>query len=202
MKLGTVSAARDQVPTSGAGCPSRDQRGFARPGGSLCDIGAVESQPPVAPGGIVASANPNQGAFSLSWTAASDLDLDSVSYILESRDADDPDWSVSRTGIGGASTGFSSFAPEREGRIHYRLFASDGAFRTDTAARARSSSTGRRHRAREWRAHLLVGAAQLSSGSDVYTYSWVTSKAWKGTCRQFILKLADGTFHLANVRFK
>jgi hypothetical protein len=42
----------------------------------------------------------------------------------------------------------------------------------------------------------------FSSGSDVYTYSWVTSNAWKGTCRPFILKLADGTFQLANVRFK
>jgi hypothetical protein len=36
------SAAIDQVPASGAGCPQTDQRGVSRPHGAACDIGAFE----------------------------------------------------------------------------------------------------------------------------------------------------------------
>ena len=36
---------------------------------------------------------------------------------------------------------------------------------------------------------------------DVYTYTWVTTKSWAGTCRQFNLGLADGTTRIAYVRF-
>ena len=36
----------------------------------------------------------------------------------------------------------------------------------------------------------------------VYTYAWRTEKAWKGTCRTFVVKLADGTYSYAEFRFK
>jgi hypothetical protein len=36
---------------------------------------------------------------------------------------------------------------------------------------------------------------------DEYVYEWETERAWKGTCRQFLLGLADGTVHRLNVRF-
>jgi uncharacterized protein len=36
----------------------------------------------------------------------------------------------------------------------------------------------------------------------VYTYNWETSKAWKGTCRTLVIKLADGTTHSAELSFK
>jgi hypothetical protein len=36
------SAAIDQVPAKGAGCPATDQRGITRPQGPACDIGAFE----------------------------------------------------------------------------------------------------------------------------------------------------------------
>jgi CSLREA domain-containing protein len=42
MALGAGSAALDQVPLSGTGCPATDQRGVARPQGSACDVGAYE----------------------------------------------------------------------------------------------------------------------------------------------------------------
>jgi hypothetical protein len=51
MALGAGSAALDQVPASGAGCPANDQRGIGRPQGAACDIGAFERQsdpPPTA----------------------------------------------------------------------------------------------------------------------------------------------------------
>jgi hypothetical protein len=34
-----------------------------------------------------------------------------------------------------------------------------------------------------------------------YTYPWKTDKAWKGTCRQFVLELNDGTRVIANFEF-
>jgi hypothetical protein len=42
MELGAGSAAIDQVPASGAGCPATDERGVGRPVGAACDIGAFE----------------------------------------------------------------------------------------------------------------------------------------------------------------
>jgi hypothetical protein len=36
---------------------------------------------------------------------------------------------------------------------------------------------------------------------DQYTYVWKTDKAWAGTCRQLVLRLSDGTFHIANFQF-
>jgi hypothetical protein len=44
--------------------------------------------------------------------------------------------------------------------------------------------------------------AGRSGRRGTHRYSWQTSKAWAGTCRQFILALADGTVHRANLRFK
>jgi hypothetical protein len=48
ISLGPGSAAVDQIPAAGAGCPSTDERGVSRPSGSKCDIGAYELAPPVA----------------------------------------------------------------------------------------------------------------------------------------------------------
>ena len=38
--------------------------------------------------------------------------------------------------------------------------------------------------------------------TDRYQYVWKTQKAWAGTCRQFVLKLVDGSVHSANFSFK
>jgi hypothetical protein len=46
MALGGGSAAINQVPATGAGCPLTDQRGVHRPQGSTCDIGAFELAKP------------------------------------------------------------------------------------------------------------------------------------------------------------
>jgi predicted outer membrane repeat protein len=46
------------------------------------------------------------------------------------------------------------------------------------------------------------GLSYAPGGSGRYTYPWKTSAAWRGTCRQLILKLTDGTYHRANFRFK
>jgi hypothetical protein len=44
MALLPGSPALDKVPTTGAGCPTTDQRGIPRPQGPACDIGAFELQ--------------------------------------------------------------------------------------------------------------------------------------------------------------
>jgi hypothetical protein len=50
---------------------------------------------------------------------------------------------------------------------------------------------------------ITAGASGLSydAASDTYTYIWKTSKAWAGACRQFNLRLNDGTEHKANFKF-
>lgn len=45
------------------------------------------------------------------------------------------------------------------------------------------------------------GLQYLKSPSGRYAYSWTTSTAWAGTCRQVVVKLDDGTYHRANLRF-
>lgn len=42
----------------------------------------------------------------------------------------------------------------------------------------------------------------FSSGSGgQYTYLWKTPTSWRGTCRQLVVKLNDGTYHRANLSF-
>ena len=51
---------------------------------------------------------------------------------------------------------------------------------------------------------MTAGGSSLSydATSNTYKYVWKTEKAWAGTCRQLVLKLADGTFQRANFKFK
>ncbi len=43
---------------------------------------------------------------------------------------------------------------------------------------------------------------RYSAVGDQYVYLWQTSHGWRGTCRAFVLKLADGTTHRATFRFR
>jgi hypothetical protein len=49
-----------------------------------------------------------------------------------------------------------------------------------------------------------AGGSSLTydAATDTYTYVWKTSKNWSDTCRQLVVKLADGTEHVANFEFK
>jgi hypothetical protein len=51
---------------------------------------------------------------------------------------------------------------------------------------------------------LTAGDSGLTydSVADQYKYVWKTESAWLGTCRQFTLRLNDGTEHTANFKFK
>ena len=50
---------------------------------------------------------------------------------------------------------------------------------------------------------VTAGASSLSydSGSGQYTYIWKTEKTWANTCRQFVLRLKDGSAQRANFKF-
>jgi hypothetical protein len=50
---------------------------------------------------------------------------------------------------------------------------------------------------------VTAGASSLSYDptTQTYTYVWKTDKAWAKTCRQLILKFANGTTRIANFRF-
>ena len=47
-----------------------------------------------------------------------------------------------------------------------------------------------------------AGSLAYNARTKLYTYDWRTDKAWVGTCRQLIVKLADGTERKANFQFK
>jgi Tol biopolymer transport system component len=40
------------------------------------------------------------------------------------------------------------------------------------------------------------------TGTGIYSYTWQTERAWRGTCRQFVLKLDDHTYQRANFSFR
>ena len=49
---------------------------------------------------------------------------------------------------------------------------------------------------------VTAGSSSLSYVDGQYHYVWKTDKAWFGTCRQLIVKLNDGSAHVANFKFK
>ncbi len=49
---------------------------------------------------------------------------------------------------------------------------------------------------------LSASGLSYTAANDTYTYVWKTDKVWAGTCRQLLLKLSDGTTHVANFQFK
>ncbi|MEV7009343.1 PxKF domain-containing protein [Streptosporangium sp. NPDC051022] len=46
------------------------------------------------------------------------------------------------------------------------------------------------------------GNSSISYGGGQYNYVWKTDKSWSDTCRQFQLKLDDGTSHFATIKLK
>ena len=51
---------------------------------------------------------------------------------------------------------------------------------------------------------VTAGGSSLSyhPSSDRYEYVWKTQKSWANTCRQLVLKFADGSTARANFTFK
>ncbi len=51
---------------------------------------------------------------------------------------------------------------------------------------------------------VTAGASSLSydATTDQYTYVWKTDNSWANTCRTFVLKLNDGSYHRADFKFK
>jgi hypothetical protein len=51
---------------------------------------------------------------------------------------------------------------------------------------------------------VTAGASGLSYDATTgqYSYTWKTDKKWAGSCRQLILKLVDGSEHVAMFQFR
>jgi hypothetical protein len=51
---------------------------------------------------------------------------------------------------------------------------------------------------------VTAGASSLSydAASGQYSYTWKTDKSWATQCRQLMVKLIDGSAHIANFKFK
>lgn len=47
-----------------------------------------------------------------------------------------------------------------------------------------------------------VTRLEYHAGSDQYRYSWRTNRSWAGTCQQFVMRLDDGTDHIADFEFQ
>ena len=49
---------------------------------------------------------------------------------------------------------------------------------------------------------VTAGSSSLSydATTDTYTYVWKTNKGWKGTCRELVVTLNDGSTHVANFK--
>jgi hypothetical protein len=72
-----------------------------------------------------ASANPNKGAFTLSWTAPSAATVDS--YDVQRRSVTSTTWSTIASDVADTSLRFTSATPEDEGSWYYRVVAHLGA---------------------------------------------------------------------------
>ena len=46
-----------------------------------------------------------------------------------------------------------------------------------------------------------TGGFTYDPATGIYTYNWKTEKGWANSCRRFVLKLTDGTYHYADVHF-
>ena len=46
------------------------------------------------------------------------------------------------------------------------------------------------------------GGLTYDALADQYTYVWNTQKTWATTCRQLVLRLVDGSLHIANFQFR
>jgi hypothetical protein len=85
---------------------------------------------PGAPALASGSSTPNQGAFTLDWTASTDADNNPVTYTLEHKDANDANFSNVATSLTSNSYTFPATSKEAEGTWTYRVLASDGTVST------------------------------------------------------------------------
>jgi hypothetical protein len=102
---------------------------------------AVPNTAPTTPGTptlAAGSTTPNNGVFSLTWSASTDAQGDPITYTLQHKDANDVAYSTVASGITSNSYAFPPESREGDGTWAYRLNASDGTltsgFSGDSAA--------------------------------------------------------------------
>jgi hypothetical protein len=82
--------------------------------------------PPGKPTLSGGSGTPNKGVFSLAWTASTDAENQPITYTLERKASNGPNFSQAIAGLMTNSYTFAAGSPEAEGVWSYRVSASDG----------------------------------------------------------------------------
>jgi hypothetical protein len=144
---------------------------------------APTNSAPTTPGQPTASANPNNGIFTLSWTASTDPQGDSVSYRIERRVSTDPDTAFALvTGAGAVTTNsfdFPAGSPEAQGIWVYRVRASDGSLTSVFSANSAAITVDRT--APTVTAAAVKGTAPAFADVTVYTADTWTNQSVRVT---------------------
>jgi hypothetical protein len=184
MRLQPGSAAIDQVPISGAGCPPTDQRGVIRPGGAACDIGAYEVSPPQAVTGPASAVTPVAATLTGTVTANAATASAHFQYGTSTGYGSvTADQAVS--GVAGVSVSAHLIGLKPGTTYHYRVVASSiegttfGADRTFQAP----EPTIRKLKVRPRRVHHKRGAKVTYIDSEPSTTGFVLSR-----CKKFVKK--------------
>jgi hypothetical protein len=115
--LGTLTVKN--TGSSGLDADPTPDQGYVEVAGTL-------NRPPGLPGTptLQAGDTPNKtGTFTVAWASATDPDAgDAVTYALQKRDADDPDWVTVEPALSSSSYAFTG---EAEGTWRYRVRATD-----------------------------------------------------------------------------
>ena len=144
---------------------------------------APTNSAPTTPGQPTASSNPNNGIFTLSWTASTDPQGDSVSYRIERRVSTDPDTAFALvTGAGAVTTNsfdFPAGSPEAQGIWVYRIRASDGSLTSVFSANSAAITVDRT--APTVTAAAVKGTAPAFADVTVYTADTWTNQSVRVT---------------------
>lgn len=164
MALLSGSAAIDAIPAGTNGCGTTiitDQRGWVRPPGTPCDVGAFEVGAGYAFTGYLAPVDNPPTLNKVKAGSAVPV----------------------RFSLGG-DQGLDIFA---QGYPTSEPIACEQGTTADAIEQT-----------------VSAGSSSLSydAATDTYTYVWKTQKGWRGTCRQFVMKLDQGPIHVADFQFK
>jgi hypothetical protein len=98
---------------------------------------------PGTPTLAVGSSTPNNGIFSITWSASTDAQGDPITYTLQHKDANDAAYSTVAGGLTTNSYSFTSGSPEGDGTWTYRVSASDGSLTSGFSGESSSVKSDR-----------------------------------------------------------
>ena len=126
---GTSAGTTGTLTVSNSGSSGLDADLTPDTGAVQVVVSNLSPSVPGAPARTSTSSSPNQGAFTLEWTASTDDGKpagSSVTYELQHKDGNDAGWSTVASGLTTNSYSFTGTSAEGEGTWTYQVRASDG----------------------------------------------------------------------------